>query len=147
MQSYEDVEDSQVYEFSVDLGQIEFSKIKKGSNLIKISDEIAVKLKYPTVGMYTSPEFFDLSDENAFDYIITNCVVEVYEKDEVYDCSQFSSKEIKEFIDSIPSTKYKGIEEFFSNIPKLKHEIKYTNSLGTERSIVFTTLDDFFIFV
>ena len=71
----------------------------------------------------------------------------IHKGNEVFKLKGSSDKEIEEFLDSLPSKAYNQLTEFFENIPSLYHEVKYTNSKGTERVIPLSKLNDFFTLV
>ncbi|NBO22370.1 hypothetical protein EBU94_03390 [bacterium] len=76
--------------------------------------------------------------------ILRNCLdTIVYESKEIK-VSDYSVKEIDEFIMSMDVSSFNKVQEFFNTMPKLRHEIKYVNNLGNPRKIVLQSLNDFF---
>ena len=66
--------------------------------------------------------------------------------DHVYVWEDNTDEEKLAFLEQINGEAYSKMSEFFSDMPSLKHEVFYKNSLGHERSVVFRSLDDFFQF-
>ena len=55
--------------------------------------------------------------------------------------------ERKKFVDeNINAKTYYKIQEFLGKIPSLKHDIKYKNDMGEEKTITLRSLNDFFTF-
>ena len=49
-----------------------------------------------------------------------------------------------DFMDGLDSPVIKGITKFFETAPKLRHEMKYTNSNGDEKTFVVEGMRSFF---
>jgi hypothetical protein len=78
--------------------------------------------------------------------MILACIDKIVESDKVYDIKQVDQKDLKDFVESVPSKNYAQIQEYFQKIPTLYHKIEYTNDNGTKREIELKTLEDFFTF-
>jgi hypothetical protein len=78
-------------------------------------------------------------------FFIVNCIDVIYDADSVYPATDYSEKEISEFLDNLDVSTFEKIRGFFESIPKLQHTIKYKNSLGNDREIELTNLKDFFM--
>ena len=146
--SYIDNEDQKVYDFVIDLDKIEVVFPESLSNIIKVDDKIGIQLKYPSAKMYDDKEMLLKSDNlnQLVDYVIKSCIEKVFVGDEIHDIKNATSKEVDEFLESLPVKTYDNIKDFFNNIPSVRYEIDYKNSLGNDRKIVLSTLNDFFTF-
>ena len=82
---------------------------------------------------------------SLFFEVIKYCIEEIKFNEEVFDLSKYSDKEIEEFIQQIDVNGFNKITKFFDTMPKMRHELKYTNSNDKEQKIVLETLADFFI--
>jgi len=76
--------------------------------------------------------------------MIRNCIEKIYDADNVYLTNECTPEEIDEFVDSLSVKAFTDIQKFFETMPRLYHKLEYTNTLGTERTIELSTLDDFF---
>ena len=141
--SYRDYEDDKVYDFEVNLKNIKVDVPKDKKEIIKISDNIGMIMKYPSAKLYDDKEFLNEEDEHLFKLIV-RCVDKIYNGDEVYELSDYSNQEIEDFLENLSVKVFEQVQEFFENCPKLQHTIRYKNSLGNERSIEFNSLNDFF---
>ena len=63
----------------------------------------------------------------------------------IYHFKDFTAEEIDKFIENLENDIISRIENFFNTAPKLRHEIKYTNTLGHEKTFVIEGTDSFFI--
>lgn len=141
--SYEDVEDEKIYDFDVNLDEIELTFTEEHNTKIEINDSIGIIMKWPSVNVVNdTPE--EATEIEITDHLIRNCIDKVYDADKVYDIKEYTEDEIVEFIDNLDVNTYEKIGKFFESLPKLKHTLKYTNSHGTERVIDLQGIRDFF---
>lgn len=143
--SYRDNEDDQIYEFDINLDEIEIKLEEKSpSNVVSINKDISIELAYPSFNFYTNKVLYTAGDDEMFSLLLEDCLVKIHSGDTVIDPKTATADERKEFIDSLPVKAAEEIRTFLANIPALNHEITYKNSKGTERKIVLNSLDDFF---
>jgi len=150
---YRDKEDEQVYDFEVDINEIEPTVIEDRSYDIKLSNGLMMQLKDPTIDIIDScgldmeslregaDEVGEEAQEAMFK-LIANCIVKVWDKSEVYD--DFTLEEAITFVQSIDIKSFEGIQEFFDGAPKLTHTLSYKNSLDNDREIKLNGIADFF---
>ena len=141
---YRDTEDDNIYDFEVNLDEIEV-KFQDGiSNKIQINEDVGMVLKYPNVK--TTEKLVGIEDQSELlNKILIHCIDTIYDKENVYPASESTEQELVEFLENLDTKSFKKIEDFFSNIPKLSHEIKYQNSLGHDRTIKLNSIQDFFM--
>lgn len=144
--SFRDNGDDKVYNFDIDLSKVEVKTDEQLSPSIDLGNDVTIVLKYPSVEVYTQKRFFDLKEEEIFEYVLSKSIEKIFEADKVHDMKLVSEKELKEFIESIPSKHYEKIQQFFEKAPTLYYKIEYENSKGDKRTIELKTLDDFFTF-
>lgn len=143
--SFKDNEDEEVYDFDVDLEKVTIKKPDEEiSNTIQINDEISVVLRQPSVGLFTSKEFYEVKEEDRFETLIEYCVETVFEGDKAH--KNFSKEDLKEFVQSIPSKHFEHIQKYMDSAPTLYYKIEYKNKNKTKRTIELKSLDDFFMF-
>lgn len=147
--SYIDEEDGKTYNFDVDLHTVEVvfpeNSTKKDVNVIKITDNFGMIMKYPPASLYEDENFLNLDKDYLFELII-RCIDKIYEDDNIFETKNYSNKELSEFLEGLDSKTFMKIQEFLTNSPKLMHKINYKNSFGNEKEIVLSSLNDFFTF-
>jgi len=140
---YKDNEDEKIYTVEVDLDQVEIIKDKEASNQVEITPTSGIMLQYPRLSIMD-----DVKDiNNAVDFnfaIMQACIKSIYDGDKVYNPADFSTEEIREYIDSLDVKTYQGIQSFIEAMPRVEHVVQYTNSNGKEVKITLKTLTDFF---
>lgn len=142
--SFRDNEDNNVYDFTIDLDQIEVKFPENVDKTIKINELAGFTLRYPPATLYADKEFLKLEANQIFDKLVIECIDKIFDGEQIYESSLYQKKELEEFIEGLPMKSYDKIREFFNNVPSMKHEITYNNSNGTERKIVLRNLNDFF---
>ena len=98
-----------------------------------------MEMKYPSLDQFIKNNF-DLKEQNAMDQsfeLIASCVDKIYSEDEVWAAGDFTKKEVTEFLESMNSSQFKGIEEFFNTMPKLSHTIKVKNPIQKNEMKLF----------
>ena len=132
---------------TLDLDDIKVQKNDKHNNQIKLDDNLMMELKYPSLDQFIKNNFdFDEKNqmEQSFDLIGT-CIDKIYNEEEVWATADCTKKEIKEFLESMNSSQFKEIENFFETMPKLSHTIKVTNpKTKVESEVVLEGLASFF---
>ena len=141
--NYRDLTDNKIYNFEVDLDELEVAFNENHKTSIKINDDLGIIMKYPTVELLNSIKT-DIEDPETVFEVIKKCVATIYDEDSTYDTKDYTNEEITEFVESIPAKAFEDITEFFETIPVLKHELHYKDSDGTDKTITLQGIDDFF---
>lgn len=142
--SYKDSEDEKVYNFDIDLNEVEVKFPENINKIIKINDTIGLIMKYPDASIYSDKEFFKSDKDDAASKLLARCIDKIYDGDEIYDPRDFSQDEINQFFDNLGSKTYEEMRMFIDDIPTLYHKIEYKNSNDQNRVIELTALTDFF---
>ena len=132
---------------TLNLEDIKVQKNDKHNNQIKLDDNLMMELKYPSLDQFIKNNF-DFEEKNqmeqSFDLIGT-CIDKIYNEEEVWATADCTKKEVKEFLESMNSSQFKDIENFFETMPKLSHTIKVTNpKTKVESEVVLEGLASFF---
>lgn len=141
--TYKDLEDEKRYDVEVNLDEVEIRKDPNHTNKIEISNTMGFYLNYPKASITEKLKKSETETELFFE-ILKNCIDKIYDGNNEYVAGDSTPEEMEEFVQSLDVKTFKKIQEFFSTIPKLYYEIKYTNSLGNEKTIVLSNLNDFF---
>lgn len=142
--SYRDNEDNKVYDFQIDLDEVQLKTVDNISNIININADIGIKMKYPSVTIIDNVPEVDNASE-IVEYLIKSCIDQIFDAESVYPISEHTDEELNEFLDSLDIETFNKIREFFENLPQMYHVLEYTNANGNKRTIELTTLSDFFI--
>lgn len=141
--SYKDTEDGKVYDFEINLDEVEVIFPEKIDNRIEITDKSGIIMRYPSATLYDDEEFLKLEKEQLFELII-RCIDSIYMEDEIYEAKDYKKKELEEFLENLNIKIFEKIQKFLLSVPKLEKRLQYKNSLGNDREIVLSSLSDFF---
>ena len=130
-------------EREVNVDQIKVEKTKGHTDLIDISDEIKIKMRYPGLSFFAEGLKVDTISESM--ETVAKCVSSIVAGDEVYNRADMTEEEIVEWLEGLTSGQFASIMAFFQTMPKLRHTIKCTNkNTGNDFSVVLEGLADFF---
>jgi len=131
----------------ISVDEINVTENKDHSKRIKLSDELMMEMKYPSLNQFIQNnfEFSDSSNmEQSFD-LIASCVDKIYSEEEVWSTADVTKEEVVEFLEQMNSIQFKEIEKFFETMPKLSYEIEVTNPKTKVKStVVLEGLSSFF---
>ena len=132
---------------TINLDDIQVQKNEEHSNRIKVDDSIMMEMKYPSLDQFIKNNF-DFDDKNAMDQsfeLIASCIGTIFTEEEAWSTADCSKKEITEFLESMNSSQFKGIEKFFETMPKLSHKVEVRNpKTKVESEVVLEGLASFF---
>ena len=143
----EDPDTNEKVNLELDLNDVKIIKDPRHTNKIKLNEEYYLFLKYPTIDSLKPMMSNDKSEntaEKSFN-ILLSCIDKLVSENEVFSFSDFTKKEVDEFIESLSSDVTKQIKEFFDTIPKTRHELRYKNSKGEDKTFVIEGTQTFFI--
>ena len=133
---------------TVDVDSIKIKKDRKHKNVIKLDDNLSLKLKYPSMAQFIDSNFESKIDESevksTLDMIIS-CIDVIFNEEESWPASESTPKELEDFVDQLNTKQFKLIEDFFATMPKLTHTIKVKNpNTGVESEVRLEGLAAFF---
>ncbi len=141
--SYRDGEDNQVYDFKIDLEDVEMVGDEEINNKIMVTDEVGIIMNHPSVTILDKIPAGATSTD-LVEHLIINCIESVFDAESVYPASEEPEEDKLEFISNLDVATFDKIRNFFDSLPKLYHKIEYKNSLGNDRVIELSSLRDFF---
>ena len=132
---------------NIPIDDIQIQRTDGHTNQIKLDDNIMMELKYPSLDQFIKNNF-DFTEGNQMDQsfeLIGTCIDKIYTEEEVWTASDCTKKELTEFLESMNSSQFKEIENFFETMPKLTHTIKVKNpNTEKENDVVLEGLASFF---
>ena len=132
---------------NIPIDDIKIQRTDGHTNQIKLDDNIMMEMKYPSLDQFIKNNF-DFTEGNQMDQsfeLIGSCIDKIYTEEEVWTASDCTKKELTEFLESMNSSQFKEIENFFESMPKLSHTIKVKNpNTEKESDVVLEGLASFF---
>jgi len=132
-------------EYVVDLEKLSVD-VNKGSNVVPVTSDISVEMKYPTYETMINETAKKKEEVNSNAIqILTGCIAAVLTGEERIDTAGESQESMEEFVGNMTANQLKGVTEFLENMPSLKHEAKFKcKKCGQDNSVLLKGLSDFF---
>jgi hypothetical protein len=129
----------------MDLENMEILRDPNHSKEVRINDDLVLFLKYPNIDDFTKIIDMDAADPLVNYVIMVSCLDTLATEDEVHNFADYTPEDIADFMDNLTGDIIKKISTFFDTMPKLRQEIKYTNSNDDEKVFVIEGMRSFFI--
>jgi len=118
---------------------------EKHDGKITLSENVGIKLKYPTLTVILDIEG-DAKDVNNVFKVLNQCIDVIWDGDQVVSANECTEDELDAFIGGLTRQQFDRITEFFESIPRLKHTIKYIcEECEQEETITLEGIQDFFV--
>jgi hypothetical protein len=141
--SYKDNEDEKIYDFDINLDDVNVVFPEKLDPVIKITKGSGLSLKYPSASLYDDKDFLKLDKDHMFQLIL-RCIDSIFLREEVFPAQDYKLTDLANFVENLDIKTFQKIQEFLLTTPKIEHKIKYTNEKGHDREIILSSLNDFF---
>ena len=132
--------------YDLNLDDVDVHMTDDHTNVVELTDDISLVMKYPTV-----KDSYSISDDEGsqtvkiFD-MLKRCIVEIHDGEEIHNVIDVSKKELTEFFESMTQQQFELLQEFFNTMPKLRHAIEVKNPKTKKKNeILLEGLGDFFV--
>lgn len=139
-----DPETKENVSLTLDLDTVSLLRDDAHSNEVAINGDYKLFLKYPTIDQYVAISSIDVNDPLVNYYIMISCLDYVASEDEVHYFKDHTKEEVDSFMEEVSGEVLKKIQNFFETMPRLRHELKYTNKNETEQTFVIEGMRTFF---
>jgi len=131
----------------IDLAKIEVFVDDDHSPNIMIDEDrkLGVVMRYPALKDVDADTLQgDINIQKTYK-MITNCIEQIYEDEEVYLRKDTSNKELQEFVDNLSADQMKKLSKFYNTMPRLEHIVKVKNpKTEVESEVTLKGLASFF---
>ncbi len=130
-------------EHEIDIDKIRIHKTEGQSELIEVSDDVKIQMKYPDISFFNE----GVATTNIIETtsIIARCVSQIIIGEDIYTSKDMTTSEVTEWLDGLTTEQFAKISKFFETMPKLKHSFTKKNpNTGNEFTINLEGLADFF---
>ena len=132
--------------YNLNLAEVQVKFPEGHSNKIELSDKMGIIMKYPSMNEFVKNSIIG-SEMNAGDIldVVSNCIDQIYDGEDVYDSSTTTKKEFVEFLENLTNNQFEKLQKFFETAPSLSHTFSVTNpNTGKESEFVIEGLANFF---
>jgi len=135
-------------EIKIKLDDIKVDTSQVPNNILKLNDEISVKMKYPSyIDMMENNVIMNEKATTAETLFaaITSCLESVMTEDENIQLKDESQEEVEAFVNSLSSNQFDMISGFMNSIPRIKYEQVFNcESCNEENKLELQGIQDFF---
>lgn len=110
---------------TINLDELDIQMTENHTNVINITDDIRVVMKYPTL-LDTMSNYKEDDPNGMFD-LIADSIAEVHDGDTIIKRIDFGKGSLDKFIESMNTQQLNAVMEFFTSMPKLRHVVKFKN--------------------
>lgn len=143
--SVKDPDTDEVVNLELDLETVTITKNKDHTNQIRVNDDYVLFLKYPTINEFAQIVKMDPKDPLVNYFIMVSCLDKIASNDEVHHFKDYEQADIDAFMDNMTGDVISQVQKFFTTMPKLRHDIKYKNKNGDEKTFVIEGMRSFFL--
>lgn len=126
---------------TINLEDVAVQTDEEHSKEIMITDEIGIKMKYPS--MIDISKYGNKTKTVDLTFgVIKDCLESIFDSEQVYE--DMPKKELDTFIESMNTEQFGKMQKFFDTMPKLKHTITVTNpNTKVESEVVVEGMQNF----
>ena len=139
---YTDPETEDVIKFKINLDDVEIKYNPEHTNKINVFDDVGIVMRYPTLEEIEKVESTSEKSEEAAFNMLMKCIETIYDANNVY--SDYSDKELTDFIDSLPMESMNKVKQFFDTMPSVEHEVNLKSKDGKTKKITLKGITSFF---
>ena len=111
---------------------------------IQLTDNIYVKLKYPSFGIVEESLDYENIADITFN-MVADSIEYIYDGEQFYYGHEAQEDEMLDFVESMNQEQFAKIENFFNNLPRLREKLEMTCSkCGFHHTIEVEGLENFF---
>ncbi|MAG25163.1 hypothetical protein CMI47_06250 [Candidatus Pacearchaeota archaeon] len=131
-------------DIEIDLKDVDIQMVKEHTNIIQLTDNISVIMKYPTLSDMSG--FGDAGEITSVFTMMKKCINEIHDKETIYNKVDISEKDLDEFIDSMSTENFENFAKFFETMPKLQHMVTVKNPKTKKKNeVLIEGLQSFFV--
>lgn len=107
---------------TVNLGDVKVAFTEGHKNTFKLSDNLAVEMKYPQVDDVTAVKQNDL---DSIIRLVASSVKTLFYGEETYEVTVADIPDVIDLLQQLDTKQFTEIQEFFNTLPKLKETVRF----------------------
>ena len=111
------------HQIGVDLSTITLQGEGVPSNKIKITDNITITMRFPTMKMLENMGSMTSVEDNM--KFLSEAMESIQHGENIIDARTTSKEELQEFIDSMTQDQFLRIRDYFTSMPRLSKDVEY----------------------
>jgi hypothetical protein len=113
------------------------------TNVIALSDDHKVQMRYPTFNHFLRLYSDDAKDSDIFE-VVAECIDKIFTDEEVFVNTPEEKESVLEFIEMLTPEQFDRLESFFATMPILQYSQTFTCECGQKNTVVIDGIHNFF---
>jgi len=128
---------------NIDLEKVGVQLEEEHTNEINVTDDIKIIMRYPTLNdMDQIKENQEI--EQTFD-VMKRCIAEIHDGETIHERIDISESELDEFVESLTTSSFEKMQEFFKTMPKVLHVVTVKNPKTKKKGkVIIEGIQSFF---
>ena len=129
-----------------DITEVKVTKSQDHDYNINLESNLYLTMRDPNLAEMTKLKTGeDLSSEEII-ILLANCIKTIWKDNESFDVRDYPQPDLLEFVENLRPQHFNKIEEFFTSIPKLRHDIEFKcTKCEAENIAALEGLQSFFV--
>tara|TARA_B110000037_G_C17055539_1_gene479610 strand:- start:79 stop:801 length:723 start_codon:yes stop_codon:yes gene_type:complete len=132
------------FQLDLDKAIVEYKNGENHSNKIELTENIGMIMRYPNFNTMQQ-----ISKADGFEDIvgvIAGCVEMIYQDEDIFNTSDHTISEVKDFIENLTQDQFGKINDFFEDMPEAAANCKIQcRKCGFEKDMRVSGITDFFL--
>ena len=143
---FQDEETEERVDVMLDVNDVNVQFDPNHSKEIVINDQYYIMMRYPSLDEVKGMQLLGEGDTEQMFNTMLSCIDILVDRtsDEIYKLSEFTDKEVSDFVDGFTGTVVESIKNFYQTMPKLRHTIEYKDKNGKDKTFVVEGMESFF---
>jgi hypothetical protein len=134
-----------VTDVDIDLESVKVDGDFDKDKVIKITDDMGVTVRYPSVDDLAKYDTKKLNTFQGAVEMIVDCIDTIYDDENVYDTKDEKREDVVDFLESLSSTQFKKIADWFQSMPTVADVVEYScMACGKKQELELRGIQSFF---
>jgi len=138
-------DDNETYaETHISLDDVEIIVNDDHTNIINLTDDIGLTMSYPTLKDTSEVTTIERNNVDQSFKLINYCILNIFDKENVYDRTTMSENELSNFIDEMNMDQLQKVQSFFETMPKTHLKVMVKNpKTEVESEVILEGMQNF----
>lgn len=110
---------------NIDLTTLEVKFNEEHTNVIKLFNDVGVKMKYPGLSLINKMKDAPKGDVALVFDVVIECIDSIFDEENVYPAHEQTKEELEDFINNLTQEQFVKVQRFFETMPKLEKDIEF----------------------
>lgn len=129
----------------LDLDKMDVPDVNQDDLIVMLTDDVGLQMRYPSFKDIQKYKPEELEKIDGIMSLLQECIVTIFDNDELHETDKLSSKELEDFINGMNSEQFAKLGGFFNDMPAVKTKLEFKCAhCGAENSHELRGIQSFF---